>query len=78
MGGHGMGYPFPTTTRDGNILVSAGLGPAGVTLALFNPSWLYETSQKDDFPEGLENWSSFGTKGVSVVPHPRKRNAKAL
>lgn len=75
---HGMGYPFPTSTKDGNILFSAGIGPAGVILALFNPSWLYETSQKDDFSGGLENWSTFGTKGVSIVPHPRRLGAQVL
>ncbi len=75
---HGVAYPFPTATKEGNILISAGKRQSGTILTLFNPSWLYETSQKDDFSKGLENWSTFGTKGVSVIPHPRKRGAQVL
>ncbi len=78
MAGHGIAYPFTTATKEGNILISAGKRQTETILALFNPSWLYETSQKDDFSEGLDNWSTFGTKGVSLVPHPGKRNAQVL
>ncbi len=78
MAGHGIAYPFTTVTKEGNILISAGKRQAETKLALFNPSWLYETSQKDDFSEGLDNWSTFGTKGVSLVPHPGKRDAQVL
>ena len=44
----------------------------------FDPEWLDETRQREDFSAGLEAWSTFGTKGVKLVPHPRQEDSKVL
>jgi len=76
-GDHGATYPIPTTVNDGKVITTTGLPSPHFNLAV-DPSWLYETSQRDDFANGIEDWTSFGVRGVDVVSHPRKPGAKAL
>jgi hypothetical protein len=75
--GYGTGYPTAVGTADGRILVRTGQGKSETTL-LLDPSWLYETRQREDFSHGLEDWSVFGSKGVELIPNPGKVGAKAL
>jgi hypothetical protein len=75
--GYGTGYPTATGTGEGKLLMNAGQGKSETTM-LLDPHWLYETRQKDDFSQGLEGWSVFGTKGVELVPHPDQQGAKVL
>jgi hypothetical protein len=75
-GDHGATYPIPCAVGHGQIITSTGL-PTNYNLFL-NPAWFYETSQKEDFANGLEHWSVFGVKGVELASHPDKPNARVL
>lgn len=77
-GDHGTGYPYPTVRRDGQIILSTGLGPGKDICRLVDPAWLDETRHKDNFAHGLDEWSVFGTKGVELVPHPDKKRGCVL
>ena len=78
-GDHGVSYTLPVLTNDGDIITPLSVGgTGGMWLLRFNPEWLYETSRKTDFSSGAEGWNSFGTKGVEVVPHPDKPDARVL
>lgn len=77
-GDHGTAYPFPALTKDGKVICFTGQGQGRFGFVLLDPEWLYETTQKDDFSDGLEEWSIFGTKGVDLAPHPEKKGAKVL
>ncbi len=74
----GAGVPFPAVTAEGNVIVSSGHGKSGVSVVLIDPAWLYQTRQEDSFGEGLDQWSIFGTKGVSLAAHPEKEDVKVL
>ena len=76
-GDHGATYPIPATVNDGKVITTTGLPSPHFNLAV-DPAWLYETSQRDDFTNGLDDWTAFGVRGVEVVSHPRKPGAKAL
>ena len=75
-GDHGTGYVRAAETKGGNIYFSAGQHASARTL-LFNPEWLLTTRVREDFPNGLENWSVFGTRGVELVPHPEPQGYNA-
>lgn len=76
-GDYGTAYSFTAPTQDGKLLFSTGQGPtAGVFL--LHPDWLMATKQQDDFSDGLEGWSVFGTRGVALIDRPDGRGAKAL
>ncbi|GBC76867.1 hypothetical protein HRbin08_00335 [bacterium HR08] len=78
-GDFGTAYPYPTPTPDGKVIFTTGQGAAVRLLTiLLDPAWLYETVQRDDFSKGLSEWSSFGTRGVEVIPHPEKPGAQVL
>ena len=77
-GDHGTAYPFPSLTRDGNVILTTGQGKGRIAVVRFDPEWLNETHQREDFSAGLDEWSTFGTKGVELVPHPDDSEAKTL
>ncbi len=78
-GNFGTAYPYPVPTRDGRVIFTTGQGVAARLLCiLLDPTWLYETVTREDFSKGLAQWSSFGTKGVDLVPHPEKPGAQVL
>lgn len=77
-GDWGTAYPFPHATKDGKILLRTGQGVGRNFLLIVDPDWVYETRQKEDFSDGIEDWSTFGTRGVELVPHPAKAGAQAL
>ena len=68
-GDNGVSYPYPTLTKDGKIVFSLWVDGTkqGRNLYRFDPKWLLETAQNEDFSSGLKNWSVFGTKGVELV-----------
>jgi hypothetical protein len=78
-GDHGVSYPYLTLAADGKVLfsmwVETGLKRSLVT---FDPRWLDETSQVDDFSQGAEEWSIFGTQGVEVIDHPAHAGVRVL
>jgi hypothetical protein len=78
-GDHGVSYTLPVLTTSGDIITPLSVGgTGGMWLLRFNPQWLYESSQNTDFASGAESWSSFGTKGVEIVPHQDKTGAQVL
>lgn len=68
-GDNGVSYPFPTLTKDGKVVFSLWVDGTkqGRNLYRFDPKWLLETTQNEDFSSGLKNWSVFGTKGAELV-----------
>ena len=77
-GDWGTAYPFPIPTADGKILLRTGQGVGRNFLLLIDPAWLYETSQETNFSAGLEDWSTFATKGVELAANPNKPSARVL
>jgi BNR repeat-like domain len=77
-GDFGTAYPFPTLTADGKVLIHTGQGKGRNVLILLDPQWLYETHQRADFVQGLEDWSVFGTRGVELVPDTDKPATRVL
>ncbi len=69
-GDHGTAYPFPTALHDGRVLFTTGQGEGRALMMILDPDWLLETSRRDDFSDGLTQWTHFGTKGLNVVDHP--------
>lgn len=78
-GDHGTAYPFPIALQDGRVLFSTGQGEAErVACMVLEPDWLRETRQVETFEEGIDDWSSFGTRGVGVVADPTGSQPKVL
>ena len=78
-GDHGVTYTVPALTKEGDAVTSLSTGPGGGEYILhLNPNWLDETVQKDDFSSGLDQWSTFGTRGVSLAPNPNQPGKMAL
>ena len=77
VGDYGTGYPAAVEATDGRLLLATGQGPSGA-LILVDCAWLYERRQVEDFGNGLDAWSVFGTRGVSLAPHPVREGARVL
>jgi hypothetical protein len=70
-GDYGWSYTFPTQTAQGNILFTNWVEEGNIrTFTLLNPSWLYDTHQETDFSNGIDDWTTFGSKGVEVETSP--------
>lgn len=78
-------------TDEGLVLVSCGQHPKHRRLMLFDPAWLYEKSRRDDFSDGLADWSTHmylrGVRGhcgynrqhgAELIEHPNRSDAKVL
>ena len=88
-GDRGTAYPFAYMGKHGKVIVASGQGRSDARV-MFDPGWLTETSQRDDFSQGLEAWSVFKsvgpaahwwrnrTQGARLTDHPDKTGAKAL
>jgi len=77
-GDFGTAYPFPAAAFDGELLIRSGQGKGRTALVSLDPGWLYETEQRSDFRNGLEDWTHFGTKGVELAPHPDRGGEHVL
>ncbi|MFB3903705.1 MAG: sialidase family protein [Acidobacteriota bacterium] len=93
-GDFGVSYPFTSLDSKGRVVfglgvrtgtrsqhpekVVSGAPQAPRWMVVVDPAWLYETRQRTDFSEGLEDWSIFGTRGVGLAAHPSKPGAKVL
>ncbi|MEX2286777.1 MAG: exo-alpha-sialidase, partial [Planctomycetaceae bacterium] len=76
-GDYGTAYPIATSTSDGKLVFATGQGQSTGVFVL-DPEWLRQTGQSEDFLNGLDNWSVYGTKGFNLVPHPDKFFSKRL
>ena len=78
-GDNGVAYPFPTLTKDGRVVFSLWVETGkGRSIFRFDPRWLYEKHQRDDFRSGFINWSTFGTEGVELVADPLRKDTKIM
>jgi hypothetical protein len=79
-GDFGVSYPYPTLTSDGQVVFSLWVASSRTQRSLyaFDPKWVDETSQSEDFAHGLDAWSAYGTRGVEAVPNPDKVGAQML
>jgi len=77
-GDYGTAYPFPVLANKDRILFVSGQGRGRVIRMAMDPQWLLETKQSADFVARAEEWSTFGTRGVKIEPHPSKPGARVL
>lgn len=78
-GDHGVTYTVLNLTRAGTVVTPLSTGKAdGTYLLHLDPAWLYETKRKSNFSAGLADWSTFGTRGVEIVPNPQHSSAQVL
>jgi hypothetical protein len=75
---YGTAYPFPTLANDNKVIFVSGQGEGRILRKMLDPAWLYETNQTADFAQRAEEWSTFGTRGVEIVPHPAEEDRKVL
>jgi hypothetical protein len=76
-GDYGTAYPVAAPTRDGKLVFATGQGATNGVF-LLDPAWLTAAEQRDDFANGLEAWSVYGTKGVTLVPRAGHESARVL
>lgn len=76
-GDHGTAYPVVRSTQNGKVYFTTGQGPSTATI-LLNPDWLTEASQREDFSNGLDHWSVYGTKGVETTTDFERKDIKLL
>ncbi|HXK62219.1 MAG TPA: sialidase family protein [Acidobacteriota bacterium] len=93
-GDFGVSYPFTSLDSKGRVVFGLGVrtgtrsqhperqpGDDAATprwMVVVDPAWLYETRQRTDFSKGLDDWSIFGVRGVSLTSHPSKPDLKVL
>jgi hypothetical protein len=75
---YGTAYPFPMLANDDKVIFVSGQGQGRVMRKMLNPAWLYESQQKADFGVRAEEWSTFGTRGATIVTHPSEPDRKVL
>jgi hypothetical protein len=79
-GDHGVSYPYVSLMPDGRVLYSMWVQTGeGRSIEAFDPNWLTETSQRDDFAGDLAAWHTYGTKGAEIASSvDGARDGKAL
>jgi hypothetical protein len=77
-GDFGTGYPFPAVANNDQVIFASGLGQGRQLREILDPAWLYETTQTADFRTRVEEWSTFGTRGVEIVDASEAPNGRAL
>ena len=78
-GDHGVSYTYPILLPDGRVLFTMWVYTGKTrSIHVFDPKWLDETSDSDDFSQGLERWSVFGTRGAELVSNPDGSSRRVL
>jgi hypothetical protein len=78
-GDHGVAYPYPVLAHDGRIVYTMWVETGqGRTVESFDPNWLLETHDSDDFSKGLDRWSVYGCKGVEIADQAGSADGKVL
>lgn len=65
-GDRGTAYASAVQTPDGKIVFVSGQAEERA-IVKFDPEWLEQKTQNDDFAEGLIQWSLFGTDGTKKL-----------
>lgn len=73
-----VAYPWLVEASDGSVLMAATDASWKVFLRRFGPNWLLDTKAEDHFADGLNQWMTIGTDGVSAIPHPDRPGAQVL
>ncbi len=89
-GDRGTAYPDAVVAEDGTVVLVTGQGRGRRSILRFDPRWLLQTEQEEDFARGLRRWSVFRPfgplkfvwrdrkPGARLVPHPDLPDRKAL
>jgi hypothetical protein len=72
-GDRGTAYSTAVCNDAGKIVVTTGQGENRRAILIFDPAWLLETHQEDDFSHGLAGWSTFTEFGPPEPPVFRDR-----
>lgn len=75
-GDRGTAYPSAVQSSDGKIVFVSGQADERA-IVKFDPDWLEEKTQADEFAEGLIQWSLFGTDYTKKLPKGESGNPKA-
>lgn len=76
---YGLSYTFPTLLADGKVLFTNWVQTGrDRDFRLLDPAWILASHHADDFSQGLARWSTFGSKGVELLPDPERPGAQAL
>ncbi len=71
-----LAYPFAAQTNRGDIITYLQFGSH--RLPPFDPDWLMEVADADDFANGMDLWSVAGAEGVTVEELPDATGGRAL
>ena len=74
-GDFGTAYPYNAVTADNRVILSSGQGKGRVQTVRIDPAWLYVKAVRSEF-EDAEEWQTFGTAGIGIIPHPQAGTAK--
>ena len=78
-GDWGTSYAFPALTRSGDVVFSTWV-QTGIPRSMYrlSPQWLDQTQQSTTFSQGIDDWSTFGTRGVELGPAPDGGDSRVL
>lgn len=78
-GDYGVAYPYPALMKDGRIIFTMWVETGeGRSVFAFDPAWLMQTSDRDDFNSGLDRWSIYGCRGAEIASHDGSTDGKVL
>jgi hypothetical protein len=70
-GDHGTAYPNMVFTKQGKVILVSGQRDGLRAVFLFDPDFLYETVQEEDFSGDLERWCAYTFTSVDQKPERR-------
>lgn len=76
-GDRGTAYPSAIQSADGKIVFVSGQAEERA-IVKFDPNWLEQTTQTDNFSEGLAKWTFFNTDGLTNMEPPFSLNKNGL
>lgn len=65
-GDRATAYPYACQLSNGRVAMVTGQGEGRRVILTFHPDWLLETAQRDDFSQGLEQWTAFQSVGPAA------------
>lgn len=77
-GDRGTAYPWAEETADSRIVFISGQGEGRRAIMVFDPDWLLEQSQSDEFSEADSQWTGYEAQGMQVIGHPARSGANVM